>query len=65
MEQSNIWRFDEPPSEEKVIVSIRDITGDSPYNYTSTGWYFNGFWIVDDEICTQVVAWMEMPKPLE
>lgn len=59
-----MWRFDIPPTEEMVIVSIRDDSGDTPYCYTYVGWYFNGYWVVDNSICTQVVAWMELPPPI-
>ena len=59
-----MWRKDTPPSEETVIVSIKDDTADRPYYYSSTGWYYKGIWIVDNEVCTQVNGWMTLPEPL-
>lgn len=59
-----MWRYDKPPSVENVIVSCRDESGDTPYNYSSVGWYYNGLWVVDNEPCFCVIAWMELPKPL-
>ena len=46
-----------------VLVTIKDDSGDSPYYYTSAGWYYNGIWVVDNTVCYQVIAWMEFPKP--
>lgn len=52
-----------PKMGEDVLVTIKDDSADSPYYYTSTGWYYNGIWVVDNTVCYQVAAWMEFPKP--
>ena len=52
-----------PKTDEDVLVTIKDDSADSPYYYTSTGWYYNGIWVVDNTVCYQVIAWMEFPKP--
>lgn len=62
---NSIWRKDTPPPGETVIVSVKDDTADKPYYYSSTGWYFKGIWVVDNEVNNQVNGWMELPKPLE
>ena len=34
---------DGPPKiDTNVLVTIKDDSGDSPYYYTSAGWYYNG-----------------------
>ena len=63
--KNNMWRKDTPPSEETVIVSIKDDTADRPYYYTSTGWYYKAIWVVDDEVKNQVNGWMDLPEPLK
>ena len=63
--QSDIWRKDTPPSEETVIVSIKDELADRAYYYTSTGWYYKGIWVVDNEVNNQVNGWMDLPEPLK
>ena len=50
----------EPPVNKTVIVSIHDDSGNA---YTTSGWYFDGRWIVDNELCDYVVAWQEFPEP--
>ena len=54
-----------PNSRETVIVSIRDETGDTRYDYTAHGWLTTDkeYWIVDDEINNYVIAWMPLPEP--
>lgn len=54
-----------PGSQEEVIVSVCDETGDTRYNYASHGWLTTDkeYWIVDDEINNYVVAWMPLPEP--
>lgn len=52
-----------PPEQEDVIVTIRDDSGDTVFNYTSVGWYYNGYWVVDNEINFKVVAWQPLPQP--
>ena len=63
--KNDVWRKDSPPSEKTVIVSIKDDTADRPYYYTSTGWYYKGIWVVDDEVNNQVNGWMDLPEPLK
>ena len=48
-----------------VLVTIKDDSADSPYYYTSTGWYYGGIWVVENTVCHQVTAWMEFPEPYE
>ena len=62
---SDIWRKDTPPSEETVIVSIKDELADRAYYYTSTGWFYKGIWVVDNEVNNQVNGWMDLPEPLK
>ena len=57
------WRVDEPPDQEELLVSIHDDSGDLPFDYTTSGWYFKGNWIVDNQICYHVAAWAFMPPP--
>lgn len=61
------WRNasdEEPTFGEDVIVWIHDVTGDTPFDYTSVGWLTSHRdWIVDNEECKQVVAWQPKPKP--
>ena len=48
-----------------VIVSVLDDSGDTPYRFTSVGWCItNGqYWVVDNEMCYGVIAWMPLPEP--
>jgi len=64
METLVTWRKDKPPEQEEVIVSIYDDNGDLPFSYTTTGWYFKGNWVVDNQICYDVVAWAPLPEPM-
>ena len=54
-----------PINDVDVIVSVLDDSGDTPYRFTSVGWCTpNGqYWVVDNEICYGVIAWMPLPKP--
>ena len=54
-----------PNSQELVIVGITDTAGDTPFSYASCGWLTTDkeYWIVDNEICGYVVAWMPLPEP--
>lgn len=51
-----------PKAEEKVIVTIKDDSADSPIYYTSVGWYYKGIWVVENEVSYQVTAWMPLPE---
>ena len=48
-----------------VLVTVRDDSGDTPREYTSVGWRTPAgqYWIVDNEICYGVIAWMPLPEP--
>ena len=63
--KNDVWRKDPPPSEKTIIVSIKDDTADRPYYYTSTGWYYKGIRVVDDEVNNQVNGWMDLPELLK
>ena len=52
-----------PKNEDEVIVSIKDESGDTPYEYTTSGWYGNNRWIVGNEFNYDVVAWRPPLKP--
>ena len=54
-----------PRGQELVIVAIKDTAGDTPFWYTQCGWITTDgeYWIVDNEICGYVVAWMPLPEP--
>ena len=54
-----------PESTNTVIVSVRDESGYTSFDYTSHGWMTTDkeYWIVDDEINNYVVAWMPLPEP--
>lgn len=60
-----INELDYPPAQEPVLVSCLDDSGDIPFSYTSTGWVTpnHEYWIVDNEINRDVVAWMPLPEP--
>ena len=62
------WRRVEdelPRGQELVIVAVKDTAGDTPFWYTQCGWITTDgeYWIVDNEICDYVVAWMPLPEP--
>lgn len=48
-----------------VIVSVLDDSGDTPYRFTSIGWCTpdGQYWVVDNEMCYGVIAWMPLPEP--
>lgn len=54
-----------PWNETDVLVTVRDDSGDTPWEYTSVGWRTpdGKYWVVDHEICYGVIAWMPLPKP--
>lgn len=54
-----------PTEGDKVIVAIRDESGDTRYDYTNEGWYSgDGYkWVVDDEFCSWVTQWRPLPEP--
>ena len=52
-----------PKEGEEVIVTVKDDSADSPIYHTSVGWYYKGIWVVGNEVCYQVIAWMPFPEP--
>lgn len=52
-----------PENDTEVIVSCTDDSLDSKFRYTTTGWHYNGIWIVNNERSYFVVAWMPLPEP--
>ncbi len=54
-----------PTNYDLVIVSIKDETGDTSYNYTNVGWYSGQGhkFIVDNEYNNYVTHWTPLPKP--
>ena len=54
-----------PPVGEKVIIAIHDTSGDTPWDYTTAGWYtgIDDKWIVDDDFCYWVTHWIPFPNP--
>lgn len=54
-----------PENDDWVIVSIYDDDGDTSWQYTTPGFYvpYGKCWIVDNEYCKNVIAWMSLPKP--
>lgn len=53
-----------PNTQTPVIVSVHDDNGDGSFDYPDFGWTtrFGEYWIVDNEINNNVVAWMYLPK---
>lgn len=54
-----------PRCQELVIVAVKDTAGDTPFWYTQCGWITTDgeYWIIDNDICDYVVAWMPLPEP--
>ena len=54
-----------PWDDTDVIVTIYDDSGDTPWSYTSKGFYISKgeCWIVDNEIHHDIIAWMPLPEP--
>lgn len=52
-----------PEDFDKVIVTLRDDSGDHVNYYTDIGFRCNGCWVVDDDISCQVSHWMPYPSP--
>lgn len=52
-----------PRDDEEVIVSCTDDSGDSKFTYTTVGWHYKGLWVVNNDRCFFVVAWMPLPEP--
>lgn len=58
------WITDKlPPEDEEVIVTVRDDSGDSPFTFVTSAWYYGGIWISDNHrVCGEVIAWQPMPE---
>ena len=55
-----------PNEAESVIVTVRNAQGDTPYEHTTTAWYYDGIWIADNDLmCGNVIAWMPLPEPYQ
>lgn len=55
-----------PPEEEPVEITILDEYGDTICRYVSVGWYYEGFWVVNNEIChLNIIAWKPFSKAYE
>ena len=54
-----------PWTDTDVLVTVLDDSGDTPWSYTAKGWLTpNGqYWVVGNEMCYGVVAWMPLPEP--
>ena len=56
-----------PKTDDIVIVSIHDDSGDTPYDVTNVGFYLDvfplGIWVVENERCNYVTHWMPLPEP--
>lgn len=54
-----------PTTDETVLVTVLDGRGDTPFRFTSTGYYLHcgAWWIVDGEARRDVIAWAKMPEP--
>lgn len=54
-----------PPSEEDVLVSCVDYSGDTPFTYTDVGWITPDYknWIVGNQVNWNVIAWAPLPEP--
>ena len=49
----------------EVNVSCHDVSGDTAFDYSSSGWLTpdGKYWIVDNEINSFVIAWKPLPEP--
>lgn len=56
-----------PWTDTNVLVTVLDDSGDTSWSYTSIGWITpdGKYWVVDNEVCYGVVAWMPLPEPKE
>lgn len=54
-----------PRTEDFMIITMLDDSGDIPIIYSDFGWYASvgGFWVVDNETRKDVIAWMPLPEP--
>lgn len=54
-----------PWNDTEVLVTVCDDSGDTPWEYVSVGWQTpdGQYWVVNNEICYGVIAWMPLPEP--
>ena len=54
-----------PWTDTNVLVTVLDDSGDTSWSYTSVGWLTpdGKYWVVDNEVCYGVIAWMPLPEP--
>ena len=54
-----------PWNDTNVLVTVCDDSGDTPWKYTSVGWRTpdGKYWVVENEICYGVIAWMPLVEP--
>jgi hypothetical protein len=51
-----------PKDDTEVIVSCTDDSGDYEYSYVTAGWHYKGLWVVNNDRCYFVKAWMPLPE---
>lgn len=54
-----------PPEEMMVEVTICEDNGDTTLKYTDAGWYYKGFWVVNNEVRYDIIAWKSFSKAYE
>ncbi len=52
-----------PPNDTEVFVTLEERDDDHMFRYSTVGWCYNGFWVVDNQRTSGVLAWMRLPKP--
>ena len=54
-----------PWNDTDVLVTVLDDSGDTPFRYTAVGWRTpdGQYWVVNNEMCYGVLAWMPLPEP--
>lgn len=54
------------PTEGTIVeVTILENDGDTPLKYTDVGWHYKGVWVVNNEVCHDIIAWKSLPKAYE
>ena len=54
------------PTEGAIVeVTILENDGDTLLKYTDVGWYYKGFWVVNNEIRSDIIAWKPLTKEYE
>ena len=56
-----------PPNDDWVLVTVADDSGDCEHRYVDFGWSTSAlgsdFWLVDNLLRRDVVAWQPLPEP--